>query len=180
MIGLCVINPSQFKIGVSNTGNVIVTPTAISATPIARFAHFNCRNNSPKTLNVVVDDGNTAAQVATKMIAALSAVRPFPNTKQALHQVSTEGGRSPRWSHDGREIFYESAARDLVRVAVTPGNAFAVTDPRVLFPLRGVEDWDVAPDGQRFAVIRDRATQEHSKLVVVENFADELRAKVPK
>jgi len=107
-------------------------------------------------------------------------VRPFPNTTQALYQVSTGGGTSPKWSRDGREIFYENASTELMRVAVTPGSTFAFTDPRVLFSLRGVADWDVMPDGQRFVVIRERATQQRSKLVVVENFADELRRKVAK
>jgi len=107
-------------------------------------------------------------------------VRPFPNTTQALYQVSTGGGTSPKWSRDGREIFYENASTELMRVAVTPGSTFAFTDPRVLFSLRGVADWDVMPNGQRFVVIRERATQQRSKLVVVENFADELRRKVAK
>lgn len=107
-------------------------------------------------------------------------VRPFPNTSQALHQVSADGGTNPKWSRDGREIFYENASAELVRIAVTPGSSFAVTDPRVLFSLRDASDWDVAPDGQRFAVIRERASQQRSKLVVVENFADELRRKVPR
>ena len=107
-------------------------------------------------------------------------VRPFPNTSQALHQVSADGGKNPKWSRDGREIFYENASTELVRIAVTPGSTFAVTDPRVLFSLRDVSDWDVAPDGQRFVVIRERASQQRSKLVVVENFADELRRKIPK
>jgi len=106
-------------------------------------------------------------------------VRPFPNTSEAVYQVSADGGTTPKWSRDGREIFYQNASADLMRVAVTPGTTFGFTDPRMLFSLRGVADWDVMPDGQRFVVIRERATQQRSKLVVVENFADELRRKVP-
>ena len=107
-------------------------------------------------------------------------VRPFPKTSEAVYQLSDAGGTNPKWSRDGREIFYANASADLIRVAVTPGSTFAFTDPRVLFSLRGVVDWDVMPDGQRFVVIRERASQQKSKLVVVENFADELRRKVPK
>jgi len=106
-------------------------------------------------------------------------VRPFPNTSEAVYQVSADGGTTPKWSRDGREIFYQNASADLMRVAVTPDTTFGFTDPRVLFSLRGVADWDVMPDGQRFVVIRERAAQQRSKLVVVENFADELRRKVP-
>ncbi len=105
-------------------------------------------------------------------------VRPFPVVSQALYQVSADGGANPKWSRDGREIFYVNAKRELVRVAVTGGNTFAFTDPRVLFSMRDVADWDVMPDGQRFVVTRARAAQQRSKLVVVENFAEELRRRV--
>lgn len=33
-------------------------------------------------------------------------VRPFPNVGQARWQVSTSGGGAPRWSKDGRELYF--------------------------------------------------------------------------
>ena len=109
-----------------------------------------------------------------------SYVRPFPNTSQGLYQVSSGGGSGAKWSRDGREIFFANGNAELVRVAVVPGNSFAIADQRVLFSLRGVADWDVAPDGRRFIMIRDRQGQQHRKLVVVENFFQELKARVPR
>ena len=106
-------------------------------------------------------------------------VRPFPNASTALHQISSGGGSRPRWSPDGREIFFVNKNRELVRVAVVPGDAFAFADQRVLFSLRGVVNWDVAPDG-RFIMIRDREGRGHRKLVVVENVFQELKAKAPR
>jgi hypothetical protein len=38
--------------------------------------------------------------------------------------------------------------------------------------------WDVGPDG-RFVVIRDLAQTEPPELIVVENFFEELKARVP-
>jgi tRNA A-37 threonylcarbamoyl transferase component Bud32 len=107
-------------------------------------------------------------------------VRPFPNTSQGLYQISSGGGASPKWSRDGREIFFVDANGNLVRVGVVPGATFAVGNQQVLFSLRGVADWDVAPDGQRFIVIRQRQGQERPGLFVVENFFQELRTKVPR
>jgi Tol biopolymer transport system component len=107
-------------------------------------------------------------------------VRPFPDASTRLYQISTGGGSEPKWSPDGTEIFYVNGNNELVRVAVIPGATFSVADPRVLFSLRGVADWDVAPDGQRFIMIRDRQGRQRAKLVVVDNFFEELRAKVPR
>jgi serine/threonine-protein kinase len=107
-------------------------------------------------------------------------LRPFPNTAGSITQVSTAGGRHPVWSRDGRAIYFRNEREDLVRAEVRPGEAFAVGEQRVLFSLRGVTDWDVAPGDQRFVVIRERAGQGSRKLIVVENFFEELRAKVPR
>ncbi len=40
------------------------------------------------------------------------------------------------------------------------------------------QQYDVTPDDQRFVMIRDLGGQEASELIVVENFFEELKAKV--
>ena len=107
-------------------------------------------------------------------------VRPFTNPQGALYQVSTAGGTKPKWSHDGKEIFFVNANNEMARVAVVPGVGFVWADPKVLFSMRAVSDWDVAPDGRRFVVIHDRQGQQRLKLIVVENFFQELKAKLAK
>ena len=37
-------------------------------------------------------------------------VRPFPDTGRGPVQVSNGGGAEPRWSPDGREVFFLDAA----------------------------------------------------------------------
>jgi len=106
-------------------------------------------------------------------------VRPFPNTSGSLKQVSTGGGRQSKWSRDGREIFYVNRRGELVSAEVLPGPSFAIGGQRVLFSPQGVSDWDVAPDGKRFIMLRARHAQQRRKLVVVENFLEELKARVP-
>ena len=57
-------------------------------------------------------------------------VAPFPGPGPR-HQVSTEGGTEPLWSHDGRELFFQNGAR-LMGVTVTPGAAFSASIPHVV------------------------------------------------
>jgi Tol biopolymer transport system component len=74
-------------------------------------------------------------------------------------RVSDEGGETPRWSADGRELFYISN-RSLMSIPVTPAGDFG--DPKKLFDA-GIRQgstgpghyhpFDVSPDGQRFLFI---------------------------
>ena len=107
-------------------------------------------------------------------------VRPFPHVNESLSQVSTRGGTRARWSRDGREIYYANGENALVRVAVVPANGFAVSDQQVLFSLTGVHDWDLTSDRNRFIVDHDRGGAQRNKLIVVENFFQELRARAPR
>ncbi len=110
-------------------------------------------------------------------------VRPFPNTSDGKWQISTEGGTEPVWAHSGRELFYK-ANGDLMVVEVLPGAAFETGERRVLFSIAGFhsfelhQQYDVTSDDQRFVMIRDRSTAEAGELIVVENFFEELKAKV--
>ncbi|MGH7653928.1 MAG: protein kinase domain-containing protein [Gemmatimonadaceae bacterium] len=108
-------------------------------------------------------------------------VRPFPNAAAAVYQVSIAGGSRAKWSRDGKEIFFANANAEMVQATVVvSGNSFTISDRHVLFPLRGVRDWDVSPDGRRFILLRDRTDKQATKLVVVENFFQELNARVPR
>jgi Tol biopolymer transport system component/tRNA A-37 threonylcarbamoyl transferase component Bud32 len=106
-------------------------------------------------------------------------VRPFPATTAGLYQVSSGGGFTPKWSRDGREIYFRNTNGQLMRAAVGSGNTFTSSDQRPLFSLSGVAEWDVAPDG-RFVLLRDKQAQQRRGLVVVENFLQELKTRVPR
>jgi len=60
-------------------------------------------------------------------------VTNFPEAT-ARWQVSTEGGRSPYWSADGRTILFLHQDR-ILTAPVRAGNAFAVDAPRILEPM---------------------------------------------
>jgi serine/threonine-protein kinase len=117
-------------------------------------------------------------------------VRPFPNVNDGHWQISTAGGFTPAWARSGRELFYVTPAA-LMSVAVhTTETMFAAESPAKIFEtaayLLGIaaRTYDVAPDGQRFLVIKpsqtaqDRAASSPS-LTVVEHWTGELKQRVP-
>jgi hypothetical protein len=115
-------------------------------------------------------------------------VRSFPNVNDTKRQVSTDGGLEPLWSHSGRELFYKSPTREFVAASVVADETFSVIDRRVLFamgpdlPANDVfRSYDVSLDDQRFLTYRNVGeAQGPSAVVVVENFVEELKAKVGK
>ncbi len=108
-------------------------------------------------------------------------VRPFPNATAGRWQVSNGGGSEPRWSRDGRTLFYIDGGARLNAVSVQSAPTFTVGQRTALFDaanfvLAGFhQSYDVTPDGRAFLFISPRrtATTEAPQLVWVENwFAD--------
>jgi Tol biopolymer transport system component len=83
----------------------------------------------------------------------------FPQ-RGAKRRVSTDGGAWPRWSRDGREIFYLSPDNQLIAAPVhVTGERLETAAAHSLFVLRprapGRLDayaYDVSPDGRRIVV----------------------------
>ena len=105
-------------------------------------------------------------------------VTPYPGPGGRF-QVSTGGGSAPVWSRDGREIFYEDSSK-MMAAAVETGPKFRAGLPKPLFELGNLEDYDVAPDGQRFVMIRTRGEDAAPRsLAVALNWFDDLKRRVP-
>jgi eukaryotic-like serine/threonine-protein kinase len=103
-------------------------------------------------------------------------------------RVSPNGGWEPRWSADGSELYYLQGS-SVWAVAVEPGDRFAFEAPVPLFNTAHymniseyVNSYDVAADG-RFLMIQAAGSEDASggsaSIVVVENWADELKRRVP-
>jgi serine/threonine-protein kinase len=128
-------------------------------------------------------DGRWLAYVSEESGSDEVYVRPFPNTDGGKWLVSTDGGQQPVWAHSGRELFYTSRG-SLMAAQVLPGTTFAVGERRALFSIDGYltdrhPQYDVAPDDQRFLMLRDLGgAGEKTELIVVENVIEELKAKV--
>jgi serine/threonine-protein kinase len=110
-------------------------------------------------------------------------VVPFPNA-DAKWPVSSNGGTDPVWSHSGRELFYKDGNNELITAEVVPGTTFAVGEQRALFSTMAYRaattqgNYGVTADAQRFVMIRVSGSGDAGELIVVENFFEELKAKV--
>jgi len=114
-------------------------------------------------------------------------VRPFPDTGGARWQVSNGGGEEPRWSADGREIFFLDPRSRLIAADVRPGPAFAVAGQRPLFSTLDFfregfhQSYDVSADGRSFYFMRplqSAATARAPQIVRVDNWFADLKAKL--
>jgi Tol biopolymer transport system component len=130
-------------------GDVRVAPLPRTG-PVLSVAASPAREYSP----VFSHDGRFVAYVSSETGRDEVYVVPFP-AGGAKWQVSQKGGGEPRWSRDGRELFYVDRSNRIVSVELTgTGGAFAIGSSRPLFACRVGGNWryDVAPDGQRFLV----------------------------
>ncbi len=97
------------------------------------------------------------------------------------HQVSTDGGVSPRWRGDGKELFFISpSTRDLLSISVTrEGAGLLLGAPHVLFPTHGVSfrfgSLDVRADGQRFLVNGNIMDTGSAPITLLVNWETELQ-----
>ena len=114
-------------------------------------------------------------------------VRPFPAVDGGgLWMISTSGGTHPLWSPDGRELFYLSGTA-LLAVPIQTNPSFTPGAPQVLFEgdyFAGTgRSYDVAPDGQRFLMIKAGDTSDESsnapQVIIVENWFEELKRLAP-
>lgn len=109
-------------------------------------------------------------------------VRPYPGPG-GKWQISTDGGSEPVWNPKGRELFYRSGQR-MMAVDYTEQPEFSAGKPKVLFEgpyvpsPRSLADYDVAPDGQRFLMLKN-AEQKPGEINVVLNWTEELKQKAP-
>jgi hypothetical protein len=107
-------------------------------------------------------------------------VTSFPEPRGRI-QVSVEGATAPVWSPDGRELFY-FAGDHLVAARIDLGENPRVVSRTPLFEgtfyhYRWHRQFDVHPDGQRFAVIANAPGSQVVHLVL--DWFDELARLAP-
>ena len=99
--------------------------------------------------------------------------------------ITTEGGSAPRWSEDGRELFYRSGNGMFV-VEVSTDGRFERGLPSLLFEgpyledVNGIASYDVTGNAERFLMItRGESGAAQMQLNVVLNWHQELLERVP-
>ena len=160
--------------------------TGIGVLPVPRAPA-----DSPRTPRAMVKN-SLSPQVSPdgRLLAYQSAgqvyVQPFPSLL-GKWQISNDGGSSPRWARNGRELFYHNGQK-MMAVDIESREVFRAGTPKLLFEGRylggpvGLQPgigYDVSPDGKRFLMIRADSEPNAAQLQVVENWFDELRRRVP-
>ena len=129
----------------------------------------------------VSPDGKWVAFASLETGAAEIYVQPFPGPG-AKTRVSTASGRTPRWSRNGHELFYWTAApgnAGLMSVTVQTTPTLSISAPKELFRYAPGTTWDVAPDGEHFLVEQASPTGTGAIFAVVTDWFDELRRRAP-
>jgi hypothetical protein len=113
-------------------------------------------------------------------------IQSFPDPNQKRLKVSPSRGSEPMWTKGGRELVYREGDKVM---AVDIDLATGASDPpRALFsgPYPSNQGWtrprsyDVTPDGERFLLTKLPVDQPLPRIVVVLNWFEELRARVPR
>ncbi|NOT59896.1 MAG: protein kinase, partial [Acidobacteria bacterium] len=95
-------------------------------------------------------------------------------------QLSTNGGKAPRWRRDGRELYYAAADGKLMAVAITPGVDLHFGTPQPLFAPSGFQvnaDWGytLTGDGQRFLFVTNAETARVPPFTVLLNWMTQMK-----
>jgi hypothetical protein len=109
-------------------------------------------------------------------------VRPFP-AGESVWQVSQDGGAAPRWSADGRKLYF-LRERDVMEVEITAGDFTGFGTPVRLFShdTPGIPiffdfpaGYDVLGNGERFLMVEAADSGDgQTRIAVVENWAREF------
>ena len=148
----------------------VIDPTA--AAPVAR-AYLDAQ--WPEFDVSVSPDGRFAAYTSNEAGSQQVYVRTYP-VPGAPWKISESGGRSPRWSPDGRTIFYRSsdyAAIEAARVSTASGVAVVGRERVSSLPGLGAA-WDVNPRTGLIVVSQSVGTV-NRRMIVVVNWLEALR-----
>jgi serine/threonine-protein kinase len=104
-------------------------------------------------------------------------------------QISTNGGRMPLWTADGRELYFSSIdGRQMFAVSIAPGVPPVISRPRVVFegeflaPQTGFHPYDLARDGRVVFIQTGTGRSDlaaTASLVLVQNWFEELKRLAP-
>jgi Tol biopolymer transport system component len=150
--------------------------------------------NANRTRAAFSPDGRWLAYTSTEVGGRGQIfVQPFPPTGK-LYQISSDGGRAPLWSPNGKQLVYnELDTNRLIVVDVRTQPTFSIGKTTPL-PIEGTvqpgpsgpRNYDMTPDGKQFIVVMPSSTpqtranrQSPSQINFVVNWFTELQQRVP-
>jgi serine/threonine protein kinase len=126
-------------------------------------------------------DGRWIAYISDESGINQVYVQSFP-TSGGKWQVSTNGGSTPAWRRDGKELFYVSTDKKVMAVDVKgEGPTFEVGAPKALFDLRvpsfnnAQAQFAVTADGKKFLIANTVGENSSLPITVVMNWTADLK-----
>jgi len=167
---------------------LVVSAAGLSTVAIVGERKFErlSRSQFPGSEASLSPDGRWVAYMSTMSGQSEIYVERFPQLGDR-QKISTNGGVEPRWSRDGRTLYYISAdGRRFFSVPVSTQTQLTAGVPQLLFEgtfLRhsaGAQPFDVTPDGQRFVMIKSgNAVADANAIIIVQHWFEELKRLVP-
>ncbi|HET7023633.1 MAG TPA: protein kinase [Gemmatimonadales bacterium] len=143
--------------GTAGAGDILGVRTSGDTTPVP-LAATRFTELSP----AVSPDGHWLAYASNETGGNEVYVRRFPDSEGGQHQVSSHGGAEPRWSRDGRTLYFLDNDSRLMAAQVRTAPEFEVTGVTPLFDAPHYirdgfhQSYEVAPDGRSFFFLRAR------------------------
>jgi serine/threonine protein kinase len=139
--------------------------TAVGVLPLTGDRKPGSLLQSPsftQTQGQISPDGRWLAYISNESGRYEVYVRTFPATTGGRWQISQTGGIAPRWSGEGKELFFYAADGRLMAAEIAADAAVQVRNLVPLFEARLLNgptistgfraQYDVTPDGKRFLV----------------------------
>lgn len=96
--------------------------------------------------------------------------------------VTTKGGRSPRWSSDGKLIYYRHVGKIMV-MDVDPATGRPTSSSRVAVDFESIpvvnDDYSLLPDGKMLMIHKGPDEARPTRIEVILNWFEELKERVP-
>jgi serine/threonine-protein kinase len=170
--------------GTVGLGDIVGVRTKGDTSPVPLVA-----DNFTELQPAVSPDERWIAYTSNESGAQEIYVRSFPGPTGGRWQVSNGGGSQPRWSPDGREIYYRSANDRLIAARIQTAHGFEVLDLKPLFSIAEYandlvhESYEVLPGGRGFMFLRALQSAQAGAaptVVEAENWFAEVRARSKK
>ena len=123
-------------------------------------------------------DGNWVAyiEVPSRQIV----VQPFPGPGTPIQMSRMPGSSQPRWSRDGKRIYFVQPNRKIMMVAFDPNEQTAsppqqIAETRITVTVYGWIQYDVSPDGR--LLVNSLPTKNAWPMTLMENWEAELKEK---
>jgi Tol biopolymer transport system component len=166
-----------YTIGDAKTGNDLwILPGPLGPPGTAKSYSF-LQSQSNELNGEFSPDGHWVAYTSDETGRFEVYVMPFPGPG-GKRQISTEGGQTPRWRRDGKELFYIALDQKLMAAEITTKDGeIQHGEVRPLFgplPVGNGYQYDVSADGQRILAITPRQNVSEP-LTIVQNWPAGLK-----